>query len=365
MKSKKITIDLAREDDIEKMLEINELEYGPNENHATYSDFAVWHKQNPAGKAIVPVIRDSSGSVVGFISVLPLDVRIRGQDRLAAVGTHLVIHPDYRKTFAYVKLLRRFERIFREHNIPLHYSFVSREKYRQVQNDNPQVTMMIPLLFKPLDFESLVQTYLTRGWQRFLVGRSGRIVSPFLFRRRKVTSSKEIAVQAIDEFNQDFDDFWYKIRDKYPAMVIRDRAFQTWRFAPVSGRHYHILVARSRGQMVGYVVLRCATIRGVKTGLIMDLLVIDGLSGDAAASSLMIETEKYFRAQERSLITGLMVPSAAEYRFIRNAGFIELPQSFAPRTFPFAFFTHDTSESNLVSLSAQDWFITLADFECS
>jgi hypothetical protein len=69
-------------------------------------------------------------------------------------------------------------------------------------------------------------------------------------------------------------------------MVIRDRAFLAWRFAGVSGRRYHILISQAQGQMLGYVVLRCATIRGVETGLVMDLLVTDGLLGEAAGACL-------------------------------------------------------------------------------
>jgi hypothetical protein len=141
-------------------------------------------------------------------------------------------------------------------------------------------------------------------------------------------------------------------------MVIRDRAFLAWRFAGVSGRRYHILISQAQGQMLGYVVLRCATIRGVETGLVMDLLVTDGLLGEAAGACLMAEAEAYFRAQEMSLAAGLMVPLAAEYRVLRRAGYAHLPQALAPRAFRFAFFVHNTGERGLISLSAQDWFIT-------
>jgi hypothetical protein len=359
----KVVTDLYRAGDEADILALNRMEYGPTDILATPADFHWRHAQNPAGQAIVSVVRDcDNGSAVGFIWIVPLHVRVNGQDRLAATGTNLIIHPEYR-TFGYIKLMRRFQQVFRDHDIPLHFSFVSERTYRQQRERNPQTVSTIPLLVKPLNFESLAQTYSTKRWQRFIIGWAGRLVSPFFFRPRSVAYSGEIIVQAVDHFDEGFDEFWRKVRDKYPVMVIRGRDFLSWRFAPVSGRHYHILVARSREQMLGYAVLRCLTIRGVKTGLIMDSLVADGPLSETASACLMAEAEAYFRVQGMSLAAALMVPFASEYHILQQAGYTHLPQALAPRAFRFAFFVHNTRERELMSLSARDWFITMADYE--
>lgn len=361
---RKVVADLYRAGDEVDILALNRMEYGPADILVAPEDFDWRYAQNPAGQAIISVVRDcDSGSVVGFIWTVPLRIRVKGQDRLAATGTNLVIHPEYRNTFGYTKLIRRFQRVFRGHDIPLHFSFVSEEAYRQQREHNPQTVSTIPLLVKPFNFEALAQAYFTRKWQRLIFGWAGRIVLPFLFRQRPVASSGEVTIQAVDQFDEGFDEFWRKVADKYPVMVIRDRAFLAWRFARVSGRHYHILMARARDQMLGYTVLRCSTVRGVKTGLIMDLLVTDGVWGERAGACLMAEAEVYFRAQEMSLAAALMVPFASEYRILQQAGYVDLPQALAPRAFRFAFFVHNISERDLISLSAQDWFITIADHE--
>lgn len=361
---RKVVADLYRVGDEADILALNRMEYGPTDILATPEDFDWRYAQNPAGQAIISVVRDcDSGAVVGFIWIVPLHIRVKGRDCLAATGTNLVIHPEYRNTFSYTKLMRRFQQVFRDHDIPLHFSFVSGKAYWQQREHNPPTVSTIPLLVKPLNFESLARTYFTRKWQRFIVSWVGQFMSPFFFHQRSVTFSGEITIQTVDHFNEDFDEFWRKVRDKYPVMVIRDRAFLAWRFARVSGRRYHILVARAQDQMLGYAVLCCSTTRGVKAGLIMDLLVTDGLLGKTAGACLMAEAEAYFRAQEMSLAAGLMVPFAAEYRILRRAGYTRLPQAFAPRAFRFAFFVHNSRERDLISLLARDWFITMADYE--
>jgi hypothetical protein len=361
---RKVIADLYRAGDEVDILALNRMEYGPTDILATPEDFNWRYSQNPAGHAIICVIRDmNSGSVVGFIWIVPLRIRIHGQCRLAAIGTDLVIHPEYRNTLGYIRLMRRFWQVFREHHIPLHFSFLSEEAYRRQREQRPETVSTIPLLVKPLDFEGLAQTYFTKPWQRFIAGRAGWLTSPFFFRRRQVASGGEITVQAVDQFDQSFDRFWSVVRDKYPVTVVRDRAFLAWRFARVSGRRYHILAARRRDRMLGYAVLRCSTIRGVRTGLVMDLLVSDGALSETAGACLLAEAEAYFRAQKMSLSVGLIASSATEHRISYRAGYRSLPIFVAPRAFRFGLFVHNSGDRDLIPLSAQGWFITLADNE--
>ena len=258
--------------------------------------------------------------------------------------------------------MRRFEQVFNEKNIPLHFSFISEGSY-QKQQYSPQRVLTIPLLIRPLDFQSLAQTYFNNKTAGFLMRYLGQVVSPFLFYQRTIPRSGEITVHTIDQFDKSFDDFWLQVRNKYPVMTIRDRDFLSWRFAEISGRHYCILVARTRHQMLGYAVLRCSTIHGFRTGLVMDLLVSNDTLGELAGVRLMAEAERYFRNKNMSLALGLMAPFAAEYHILRRAGYAKLPQLLAPRAFHFAFFLHNTKNDNWASLSARDWFITIADYE--
>jgi hypothetical protein len=358
-----ITASFAQEKDVDKILELNRLEYGLSDILTTPEDFAWRCDQNPAGQAIIPVIRNNHDEVVGFIWIVPLRIRVEGQDYLAATGTNLFIRPEYRNTFGYTKLIRGFEQVFLDKEIPLHFSFVSEQTYRQVQTHHPQTVFTVPLLIKPLNIKSLAQTYFTTGWLRFMMGQVGRVASPFIFRQPSMSTSEKITIQAVDQFDEEFDNFWEQVQNKYPVMAIRDQAFLAWRFAKISGRRYHILVARVGDRMLGYTVVRCATIRGVKTGLIMDFLVADDTLGEVAGAHLMAEAEAYFHTQEMAVATGLMVPFASEYQILRQAGYIRLPQILALRAFRFAFFIHNTPEKDLISLSAQDWFITMADYE--
>jgi hypothetical protein len=360
----KVVADLYRAGDESHILALNRMQYGPTDILTTLEDFNWRYAQNPVGQAIISVIRDcSSDSVVGFIWIVPVRIRIRGQGRLAAIGTDLVIHPEYRNGLSYIKLMRRFQQAFKEYDIPLHFSFLSEEAYRRQGEKDPRTVSMIPLLVKLLDLAGLFHTHYAKRWQHPIAASAGWLVSLLFSRQCQVASGGEVTVQAVDQFDQSFDEFWSEVRDKYPIMVERDRAFLSWRFAQVSGRRYHVLEARAGHRVLGYAVLRCSTVRGVRSGLVLDLLVSDSSLSETAGVCLLAEAEAYFRAQKVALIVGLMVPFAAEYQIFCRAGYHSLPAFLAPKSFRLGFFLHNTSDRDLISLSAQDWFITMADHE--
>jgi hypothetical protein len=171
-----------------------------------------------------------------------------------------------------------------------------------------------------------------------------------------------VTVKTVNQFDTRFDVFWNQIKDKYPVIAIRDSAFLAWRFDRFSRRKYQILLANAGNHMLGYSILQCTTIKGIKTGLIMDLITINESLGLAAADRLITAAQNYFQKQRTLLSMALMAPSAYEYGSLRRAGYIRLPEALNLPVFHFAYFVHGSAREGL-NLSAQDWFITFADYE--
>jgi hypothetical protein len=359
--------DLTQGDrDVDQVIAFSEREYGsmsagPTEP-TSRADF-IWRRDhNPAGQATIPMIRNANGDVVGLIWLVPLRIRLRNQNYLAATGTNLLIHPDSRQGFGYVKLMRRFNQALEDNRLPLHFSFISNEKhYLRLRSENPEKAFSVPLLVKPLDFAGVTDSYFKTGWQRSIGRKVGWLASLAFSKAPFIGRNKDIRVETVEQFDERFDEFWRRIEDKRPAMVIRDRAFLAWRFAKVSGRQYHILVASLKGEMLGYAVTRCAKVRGIDTGLVLDLLLLDNALGLEGGSCLAVEAEALFRAKGMSLMASLATPRTPEFRTLRQGGCRNLGL-FAPRTFHFAFFVHDSNQKALESLNVRDWFLTFGDF---
>jgi hypothetical protein len=369
----KLTTSLAGTSDIKQIIRLNLQEYGAKDILATEDDFAWRCRQNPMGKASIPVIRNNAGDAVGFIFLVPLQMRINQKNFAAATGTNLVIHPHYRRSLGYIKLIRYFFHLMNTQGISLHYSFVSEERYQQIRKGSKDKTpsgesvekaWIIPLVFKPLSFKAIIQGYPKLKKERVFSGLAGNLLS-LLFHRRSspIPDESQDKTIPVKQFDKKFDKFWDDILDKYPAMVSRSGEFLRWRFSNLSGREYHIFTACADDKLTGYLVVRCTTVRNIKTGLIMDFLVAGNRAGKKAGVNLLAQAEVYCRSKKMSLLMGLMPDFTDEYRLFRKAGYRRLPPAISPRPFRFASFIHDNKNEVLTSLSEKDWFITLADYE--
>jgi hypothetical protein len=345
--------DVPRDDrDIDRVLTLNVAEYGPASPRpstdvvATRADFAWRSDQNPAGRAVIPVIRNAQGEVSGFIWLIPLRIRVKGSDYRAATGANLLIEPSSRGTLGFVKLLRRFDRALKDGDVPLHFSFVAEDTYQRLRAQDPSRAYTVPLLVKPLEVAKPLKLF----------------VPMVFFRMSSRRPNADIRVEIVDRFDERFDRFWQQVRDRYPAAVVRDHAFLAWRFAPIGGRRYDILVARSKDRMLGYAVIRCARVRGRETGLILDMLLLDEAEGEEAGRCLVDHAERIFRQRGMWSMLSLAAPGTAEYKALIRSGCRNLTR-FSPRPFRFAFFVHHAHEENLASLATKDWFVTFADFE--
>lgn len=349
--------------DVTRILELNVSEYGPDDILAHPVDFNWRCRQNPAGEAVISVIRTGEGDIGGFIWLVPLKVRVNKRDYLAATGTNLIIQPEYRDTFAYTRLIRQFEKSLRENGYPFHFSFISEEAFQRLKKRTPQAVSTVPLLVKPRNLTALFQPYFTKQWPLFISKIFNRLIQSFFPDKNQPVLNNGFTIQVVRQFDDRFDAFWERVRDKYPVATVRDKAFLTWRFTEISDRHYHIITIQKDECLIGYVVLRVATVRGLTTGLILDFLVEDTTLGTEASVILLAEADAYFRTQETDLNMGLMNPAAIEYKTFIRAGYKTIPSHITPRSFRFACFIHDDRSEQFNQISLYDWFITFADYE--
>jgi len=365
MDSDRLTVDFAERSnhDINKILALNVREYGKSDVIATRADFEWRCDHNPAGPAVIPVIRNRQGGVVGFIFIEPVKMRIMDQTCSVATGTNLVIQSDYRNTFGYVKLIRKFEQTLRNEGISLHFSFISEDYYQRLRAAANRSVCTIPLLIKPLNIRALTEAYFKGKWQRLFGSQVSWLLAPFILKNPFKHCPKGVAIRTVENFDTEFDEFWQQTKDKYSAWVVRDRSYLSWRFAPASNRKYYTFAAYRGDLMLGYAIVRCAILRGVQTGIILDFLVGDHPFEIDIGVCLMSHIEAFFRTHGMSISTGLMVSGAIEYQIMKKSGYRPLPAAISPRPYRFAFFVHNPFLQGSESLSIDDWFVTFADFE--
>ncbi len=348
------------------ILALNLVAYGPRNVMVTPPAFRWRYAENPAGSPEITVARDEDAAqVVGFASTVPLRMRLFGQDHVAGLLVNLLIHPEYRDGLVHARVLRHREQRLRQRAMPLHFTFSIEASRRPAASSEEMQSFLVPLVVRPLNTAALIARSARPRWLTLPLTWGSQVAAPWLFRgEASATHPTSLKVEWQAEFDERFDRLWAQVRDEYPIMTIRNRAFLSWRFAPVAGRSYRILTALAGDDLVGYAVLRCTDeIHNIPIGLVMDLLLEPGPRGVAAGMQLLAKAWEYFRGEKVWLAGGLALPHTTEHAVMRQSGYRQLPNWLAPPLLRVAYQCTDDRLPATAEVKASDWFLTIADYE--
>jgi hypothetical protein len=130
----------------------------------------------------------------------------------------------------------------------------------------------------------------------------------------------DLEVQALDGFDESFDDLFERVAAVVPCTVEKDTAFLRWRYGPGSPQSpVTVLGVRSGRRMLGYAVLKAA-FHG-QDGYILDLTALPGRQDVVLA--LLRETVRSFRRMGVQIIRYRLVESPTSPRSadLRRLGF--------------------------------------------
>jgi GNAT superfamily N-acetyltransferase len=344
-------------------------------NRVLYGDVAISHKayfdwltaQNPAGEAVVPVAREKeTGKVVGFIFHLPMRVSWAGEECLGILAVNVVVDRAYRRQGIYWAVQDAGLKGCERYNPHFTYVFPNHLSLKALMKWNYHVVSQIPILVRPLDISALTKTYFNNLLVQWGVDLGWRIGGVTIWRRRcpcRDLSSSSIVEDG--EFDEGYDRFWEQVKFKYDLMLIRDRAFLQWRFLDIPYRNYQVLSARQGTDILGYIVLREADIRGVMVGLIADFLVLPGERGNQAGSHLLYEVLQRFGKVQLPVSGGLALPHTQEFTLMQKAGYLRPPQSFAPQSFHLVVENLSDDVPSSALMDPGKWYVSIADHDAA
>lgn len=353
---------LYREEDKASLLRLSAFHYGEKEQ--AKEEYVDWlYGGSPAGRPFVTVAEElKSGEIVGFLWHVPFQANLGGTSGLCHLGCNGLVHRDYRRQGVYVAL---HDLVFRDVKDSLFiYGFPKPVAVYPLKKVGIFPVSRIPLLVRPLDIALLTETRFPNPVLRLVVDIGWRAAGATVWRPRGSLPGRwGIQLSTETCFDESFDHFWARVAGKYDIIVRRDRAFLTWRFCSISFRSYSILAARAGGELVGYAVLCCHEIEGVRTGLIMDLLVEPSERGEQAGLLLVEEATHWFQEAKMALAGCLMLPHTQEYEILRREGYVDCPERFAPQAFRLTTTSLSPRVTNQFLARADRWFMTMANHD--
>lgn len=169
-------------------------------------------------------------------------------------------------------------------------------------------------------------------------------------------ASRQIDVFPVEQPGPEFDDLWTKVGPTYEALVVRDRAWVTYRYHVAPGFGYRLLLARRGDQPVGYLAYRVTDRGGRRTGWIADMFTAP--EDAPARAGLLRQVLNVLRAAGAQDVRALVPPGTATFGSFRRAGFLSGTGGFDASIVPL---TSDLPKD--VLRDPQRWFTMGGDFD--
>jgi GNAT superfamily N-acetyltransferase len=141
--------------------------------------------------------------------------------------------------------------------------------------------------------------------------------------RRRARRDPSVTTEAVAAAGSEFDAIWERCRDDFRFSIVRDAAWLQWRFLSSPTQRYRVVLARQRGEPVGYSALRLVTHADRTTAQLAEIVAPESSRGVRA--TLLAEVLETAAANHAESIVTLAVPGTARFRFLRRAGFLTGP----------------------------------------
>lgn len=327
-------------------------------------EYWLWkYKRNAAGPALI-VVAEAEQGIVGQYALLPRLLKIGDKVCSAGLSVDTMVHPDYQGQGIFVTLAKETYNLAARKEIRFIYGFPNGNSYHGFITKLGWTDLYkgIPLWVKPLNIENILKKRLINNKLLASLGdKVGDIAIRMLYRTQRKSISG-CSIREIYSFDPRFEFFWDKVlRNHKKIMMVRDRAFLTWRYVEKPANDYVILIAEKKEDLLGYIVLRCMEEFGLQISFIVDILTIDDKAG--VSVDLIFAAIDYFRQKEMDIVGSLMLPGNRYSHSLKQTGFIKAPGKLLPQNMYLGIRSFTPSQTADFLAKPNNWFITWGDHD--
>ncbi|MFH1678441.1 MAG: GNAT family N-acetyltransferase [Candidatus Omnitrophota bacterium] len=326
--------------------------------------FREWFYCNNPGGGSITLVAENKGKIIGHLAIILERLSVNGTIYSAGVAVHLAIQADYRKKGIFKNLgqlaLEKLTRSKVTFSLAVFPNDKSRPGFLNKLNFSPIVT--VPLLVKPLRIKNILARITKSPFLAAVFSFLLRPIYHAAFHRYNLRrENKGLKILPIDNFGAEFDSFWKLAVVQAGVIQQRDARFLNWRFNQSPGQSYQTMAAFRNNELAGYITTRKADIFSLKTGIVMDYLVLPGAAD--VFHSLLKHALDNFRKEGVDLCIAACLKNNIYYRQLQDAGFLTVPAKLNPRKFLLTGRANLATPDDKVFMDKKDWFFTFGDWD--
>lgn len=237
---------------------------------------AHWFKNNPFGH--LASVGEHNGEIVGYMGLIPVDMKIGDNLIRGAQAVDLVVHPNFRRQGMFLEIGKACVKQAIENAVSFFYGFPNDPAYHGHLKYGWFYVCDIPHLGRlnkySFNMGNLKRLREIRFSKEFLRSSVTLVANMFLNLRvaPKMLPNEDLKITSPVSFDERFDAFWNRVSNRYGVIVVRNARYLRWRYSEKPETDYKVLAAEKGGLIEGYVILSIKESAGRREGSIIDAL---------------------------------------------------------------------------------------------
>jgi hypothetical protein len=184
----------------------------------------------------------------------------------------------------------------------------------------------LPVYAKPYKLAAIVRRCIKRNLLTAVLT-PGLFIAEKLLRLKGTTGIGDLEVSELPTFDPGIDHFLADMQRDFPYSALRNSTILNWRFAGSSAIKYQILIAKKKGDITGYVVLRHMEMSGFDVLAIVDILFSPGRND--VGKALLNVVHKTAMQLNVDMSACLLNPYDPLCPILKKCGYFKTPETFS------------------------------------
>jgi hypothetical protein len=259
--------------------------------------------ENSAGKSVIVVAEDDS-KIVGQCTLLPTTMVVRGEEVLAGQSIDTMINEDFRGKGIHGELANKSYEIGVENNIQFRFGFPSQMALRGLLGGiGGSLVTEIPLFTNYYRLDNILLNVVKIKFLAKILSIPLHGLIKFVYKEQKIKIKENYIFKEIEEFDEEFDKLWDKVKADSPIMTKRDSKFLNWRIKNHPDIDYKTFGAYLNNELAGYIITKTEKRKirnnpNIRLGSMVDIM---GINEDVIAA-LYFKVKEYFKSQNTDLV---------------------------------------------------------------
>ncbi|UCF07695.1 MAG: GNAT family N-acetyltransferase [Thermoplasmata archaeon] len=312
---------------------------------------------NPDGQKVL--VGEDDGRIFAHLASLHRRIKIGEAETLASLEVDGMTHPDFTRRGVFVTLGKSLLSELDREGFGLAFGFPN-EKAVFGHRRMGALELFTPcLLIRPLNFKRISEKMFANRLTARLSRGFSRLAFTVFFRVKKAGIPRDVSIKDIAHFDERFDTFWAAASKTHRVILKRNSSYLNWRYIEHPGKHYKILAAEKKGNVLALVVFRVKEMYGLKNGAIVDMLALP--KNENVLHGLLIKAVEELAKGDVDLIACLIPKWSDYYKVLKKCGFARCPKQLNPKDRPLIIYPLSDKIALDVIKDPLAWFITWGD----